>query len=163
MQGYDKLSICKNAVSGKYNKKAMSISKARNTNKVQIGKGVLQGCVLSLCWFNIYAEYIMQNARLYEAQARTKIAGRNINNPCREPPREIPPWQRSCGRDLTGKGGSGLKGPLESAWASTPKPKSVLLFCAFHQLFLTLTGGPFPPPMHESEKWKWSRSVVSDS
>ena len=37
------------------------------------------------------------------------------------------PWQRSCGRDLTGKGGSGLKGLPESVWASTPKPKSVCL------------------------------------
>ena len=45
------------------------------------------------------------------------------------------PWQRSCGRDLTGKGRSGLKGPPESARAPTPKPKSVLLFCASHQLF----------------------------
>ena len=79
MQGYDKLSICKNAVSGKYNKKAMSISKARNTNKVQIGKGC-QGCILSLFLFNIYAEYIMQNVSLDEAQAGIKIARRNINN-----------------------------------------------------------------------------------
>ena len=46
----------------------------------QIGKGVCQGCILSPCLFNLYAEYIMQNARLDEAQARIKIAGRNINN-----------------------------------------------------------------------------------
>ena len=46
----------------------------------QIGKGVRQGCILSLCLFNLYAEYIMQNSRLDEAQARIKIAGRNINN-----------------------------------------------------------------------------------
>ena len=46
----------------------------------QIGKGVHQGCILSPCLFNLYAEYTMQNARLDEAQAGIKIAGRNINN-----------------------------------------------------------------------------------
>ena len=46
----------------------------------QIGKGVHQGCILSPCLFNFYAEYIMQSARLDEAQAGIKIAGRNINN-----------------------------------------------------------------------------------
>ena len=47
---------------------------------VQIGKGVCQGYILLPCLFNLYAEYIMQNARLDEAQARIKIAKRNINN-----------------------------------------------------------------------------------
>ena len=46
----------------------------------QIGKGVHQGCILSLCLFNLYAEYIMRNAGLDEAQTRIKIARRNINN-----------------------------------------------------------------------------------
>ena len=46
----------------------------------QIGKGVHQGCILSNCLFNLYAEYIIQNARLDESQAEIKIAGRNINN-----------------------------------------------------------------------------------
>ena len=50
------------------------------TDWFQIGKGVRQGCILSLCLFNLYAEYIMQNARLGEAQAETKIAWRNIKN-----------------------------------------------------------------------------------
>ena len=44
------------------------------------GKGVHQGCILSPCLFNFYAEYIMRNAELEETQARIKIAGRNINN-----------------------------------------------------------------------------------
>ena len=46
----------------------------------QIGKGVHQGCIMSPCLFNFYAEYIMRNAGLEEAQAGIKIAGRNINN-----------------------------------------------------------------------------------
>ena len=50
------------------------------THWFQIGKGVHQVCILSPCLFNFYAEYIMQNARLDEAQAGIKIGGRNINN-----------------------------------------------------------------------------------
>ena len=46
----------------------------------QIGKGVLQGCILSPCLFNLYAEYIMRNTGLEEVQAEIKIARRNINN-----------------------------------------------------------------------------------
>ena len=46
----------------------------------QIGKGVCQGCILSRCLFNLYAEYIMRNAGLEEAQAGIKMVGRNINN-----------------------------------------------------------------------------------
>ena len=50
------------------------------TDWFQIGKGVRQGCILSLCLFNFYAEYIIRNTGLEEAQAGIKIAGRNINN-----------------------------------------------------------------------------------
>ena len=50
------------------------------TDCVQIGKGVHQGCILSPCLFNFYAEYIMRNAGLEEAQAGIKFARRNINN-----------------------------------------------------------------------------------
>ena len=50
------------------------------TDWFQIGKEVRQGCILSPCLFNLYAQYIMRNAGLEEAQAGIKIAGRNINN-----------------------------------------------------------------------------------
>ena len=50
------------------------------TDWFKIGKGIPQGCILSPYLFNLYEEYIMQNARLDKAQARIKIAGRNINN-----------------------------------------------------------------------------------
>ena len=50
------------------------------TDCFQIGKGVCQGCISSTCLFNLHIEYIIRNARLDEAQARIKIARRNINN-----------------------------------------------------------------------------------
>ena len=52
----------------------------RTTDCFQIGKGVRQGCILSPCLFNLYAEYLMRNTGLDEAQAWIKIAGRNINH-----------------------------------------------------------------------------------
>ena len=52
----------------------------RTIDWFQMGKEVYQGCILSPCLFNLYAEYIIRNARLDEAQAGVKIAGRNINN-----------------------------------------------------------------------------------
>ena len=51
-----------------------------HANYLLIGKGVREGCILSPCLFNFYAEYIMRNAGLEEAQAGIKIAGRNMNN-----------------------------------------------------------------------------------
>ena len=54
--------------------------KGRNLQSFHIGKGVHQGCILSLCLFNLYAEYIMRNIRFDEAQAGIKIGGRYINN-----------------------------------------------------------------------------------
>ena len=57
-----------------------TVRTGRGTDWFQIMKGVRQGCILSPCLFNLYAEYIMRNAGLDEAQAGIKIAGRNINN-----------------------------------------------------------------------------------
>ena len=54
--------------------------KTSTTDCFQIGKGVRQGCILSPCLFNLYAEYIMRNAGLEETQAGIKIAGRNTNH-----------------------------------------------------------------------------------
>ena len=57
-----------------------TVRTGHGTDWFQIGKGVHQGCILSPCLFNFYAEYIMRNAGLEEAQAGIKIARRNINN-----------------------------------------------------------------------------------
>ena len=59
---------------------ATVITRHGTTDWFQIRKGVRQGCILSPCLFNFYAEYIMQNARLEETLVGTEIAGRNINN-----------------------------------------------------------------------------------
>ena len=57
-----------------------TVRTGHETNWFQIGKGIRQGCILSPCLFNLYAEYIMRNPGLDESQAGIKIAGRNINN-----------------------------------------------------------------------------------
>ena len=57
-----------------------TVRTGHGTDRFQIGKGVRQGCILSPCLFNLYAEYIMRNAGVEEAQAGIKIARRNINN-----------------------------------------------------------------------------------
>ena len=69
--------LLRNLYSGQ---QATVITAHGTTDWFQIGKGVCQGCMLSPCLFNFYAEYIMRNAGLDEAQARIKIAKRNINN-----------------------------------------------------------------------------------
>ena len=61
-------------------KQQLELDRHGTTDWFQIGKGVHQGCILSPCLFNFYAEYVMRNAGLEEAQAGIKIAGRNINN-----------------------------------------------------------------------------------
>ena len=58
----------------------LNVSQNFRGSMSQIRKGVCQGCILSPCLFNLYAEFIMRNARLDEAQAGIKIARRNINN-----------------------------------------------------------------------------------
>ena len=57
-----------------------TVRTGHGTDWFQIGEGVHQGCILSPCLYNLYAEYIMWNVLLYEAQTGTKIAGRNVNN-----------------------------------------------------------------------------------
>ena len=57
-----------------------TVRMGHGTDWFHIGKGIHQGCILSPCFFNLYAEYIMRNAELNEAQAGIKIARRNINN-----------------------------------------------------------------------------------
>ena len=60
--------------------KKQQLEQHGTTDWFKIGKGVCQGCMLSPCLFNLYAEYIMRNAGLDEAQSGISIAGRNINN-----------------------------------------------------------------------------------
>ena len=57
-----------------------TVRAGRGTDWFQVGKGVCQGCILSPCLFNLYAEYVMRNAGLDEAQVGIKIVGRDINN-----------------------------------------------------------------------------------
>ena len=61
-------------------KQQLELEQHKTTHRFRIGKGVGQDCTLSPCLFNLYAEYIIQNARLGELQAGIKIAGRNINS-----------------------------------------------------------------------------------
>ena len=63
-----------------YTDQEVTVRVGHGTDWFQIEKGVRQGCILSLCLFNLYAKYIMRNTGLEEAQAGIKIAGRNINN-----------------------------------------------------------------------------------
>ena len=76
LQGDNKIWIMRNLYAGQ----ETTVRTGHGTDWFQIGKGVRQGCISSPCLFNLYAEYIMRNAGLEEAQAEIKIARRNINN-----------------------------------------------------------------------------------
>ena len=79
--GHDKLGLLICLLRNLYEGQEATVRTGQGTTDwCQIGKGVRQGCKLSPCIFNLYVEYIMRNARLDEAQAGIKIAGRNNNN-----------------------------------------------------------------------------------
>ena len=63
-----------------YEGQKATVTNGHGTDWFQIGKGVCQSCILSLCIFNLYAEHIMRNAGMSKAQAGIKISGRNINS-----------------------------------------------------------------------------------
>ena len=94
------------------------------TDWMQIGKGVRQGCYFSLCLFNLYAEYIMRNARLDEAQAGIKIAGRNIST------RPGPLFEGNpVGEGTTRRGTDPLMHLTEKTEGSTHSSTNGLLSC----------------------------------
>ena len=107
----------------------------RTTDWLQIGKGVSLGCVLSSCIFSFYAEYIVWNVRLDEAQALVKIAERNINNLKYED--DIRKWK-------------GRKEPLDECereeWKSWLKTQ--------HSKTKIMASGPITSWQIEREKWK---------
>ena len=109
------------------------------TDWFQIGKGAHQGCILSLCFFNLYAEYIMKNARLDEAQAGIKIAGRNINDL-----RYADDTTLMAEEDKSLQLCPTLCDPIDG---SPPGSPSLGFSSQEHW-----SGLPFPSPMHESEK-----------
>ena len=78
---YDRIPIVyRSIIELQYDQEAILRTGHGTTDWFQIGKGVHQGCILSPCLFNLYADYIMRNAGLEEVQAGIKIAQRNINN-----------------------------------------------------------------------------------
>ena len=71
---------CQASLSMGFSRQELDMEQQTGSLESVLGKGVHQGCILSSCLFNLYAEYIMRDAGLEEAQAGIKIAGRNINN-----------------------------------------------------------------------------------
>ena len=201
------------------------------TDWFQIGKGVHQGCILSPCLFNLYAEYIIRNAGLEEAQAGIKITGRNINNlryaddttliaeseeELKSLLMKVKEESEKVGLRLNIQKTKIVESGSLNSWeidGETVETVSDFIFLGFkitadgdcsHETKKRLrlgknsydqpakslqscptlcdpidgsppgspvpgilqartpSGLPFPSPMHESEKWKWCRSVVSD-
>ena len=109
------------------------------TDWFQIGKGVHQDCIFSHCLFNVYAEYIMQNARLDEAQAGIKIARRNINN-----------LKHTDDTTLMAENKEELKSPLMKV-----KDKSEKTDLKFNiQKTKVMVSGPTTSGQIDGEKWK---------
>ena len=117
-----------------------------NNNLFQIGKRVCQGCILSLCLFNLYAEYIMWNAGLDEAQAGIKIPRRNIKQ------LQICRWHHPCGRKQRG-----TKEPLDESergeWKSCLKLNI--------QKMKIMTAGPITSWQINGKQWKQWQTLFS--
>ena len=88
-------------------------------DRFQIGTGVSQGCILSPCLFNLYAEHIMQNVGLDESQTGIKLAGRNINNPVAESEEELKSLLMKV-KEKSEKAGLKLNSPKTKIMASSP-------------------------------------------
>ena len=111
----------------------------------QIGKGVLQGCILSPCLFNFYTEYLMWNARLDEAQARIKTTGRNINN------------LRYADTTLMAESKEEPKGLLMKVKEESEKVGLKLSF----QKTKTMVSGPIIPCQIDGKQWKQWETLFS--
>ena len=138
--------------------------KRRNLQSFNIGKGVHQGCILSLCLFNLYAEYIMLNVRLDEAQAGIKIGGRYINNLkyadnttlMAESEEELKSLLMKV-KEASGK--AGLKSSIQKTKIMASGPISSVQFSSVAQSCLTLrlqesqhSGQPSPNWTHWSDR-----------
>ena len=122
------------------------------TDWFQTGKGIHQSCILSPCLFIIYAVYIMRKTEQDEAQAGIKISQRNISNLRNADDTTLMAESAAAAKSL--QSCLTLCDPLDAAHQA---PSSLGFSKQEHW-----RGLPFPSPMHESEKWKWIRSVMSN-
>ena len=116
------------------------------TDWFQIGKGVRQGCILSPCLFNLYAEYIMRNDGLDEAQAGIKIAGRNINN-----------LRYADDTTLMAESEEELKGLLMKVKEETEK----VAFKLSIQKMKIMASGPITSWQIDGKQWKQGKTLFS--